>query len=339
MAFNHRETLGFDLPETRLSAGLETEARLTRRWHLDAQGSLGTVLRPGWSDPYQPVLDASGQPTGLGSTDRYGYDQLRAGLGAGWHPRAYALRLRGSIERRVYHNEPAWDPILAPTHLVPFDRDTHAVTAHGAGRWLRGHLKARLRLDVAWTERPFERARDARTGLTHAGLGGEPANPARRDRALGGHLRLGYWWKALASRLRLGGGYQRTEDLFDGYYTHDTWRAGADLRVRPGARLAVEVGYELRLWRYTDDGYAEGPDHPPLDGGEALRAARRHALSARVERRSRRPDLTPFLEARWASTATNFPDYEPYVFPANQAYDVPFDHEDLRVELGTRWRF
>lgn len=334
----HRETFGDARPETRLGAGLASSHRLGDAFEIAAETALLVVRRPGWPDPYQPVLDEDQRPTGLSETDRFGSTRWHVALEAWWRPSALSLGLRGEHEERTAPVDPAFDPVLAPTHLVPADRIRDAVALLGRGRLADGRIRWRAEASIAHSSWPRADARDARTGLTHGGVGGAPPNPSDEAWRSGIGTEWSAFWGRVRTRFRLRTRLEHNEDPYQGYYTWDRLGLGGGATVRPGARLRLELDYDLGLRRYTSAGYAEGPEHPPLDDRGDVRSDREHALRAELSRSFRKGTLTPFLSGRYTHFETNFPDYEPFRFPRTSAFSIDWDRQRTEIMAGVRWR-
>jgi hypothetical protein len=336
--FAHRETFGETLRQTDAASGVETLWRPAAGWRLGVDGGVHRRWRPDWPDLYQPTFDETGRPDGLAPTDRGGWLEWTTGARAEADSSVGRFSLDGRFRRRLGVVDPAYDPVLTPTHLPPADRDV-VTTAFGLrGTFLDGRLRHRHALSGERAVFPTLPARDAGTGKTHAGPGGDPPNPDfvlwHAGATTAWRARLGFLGSKVEGRL----GYRRSLDAFDGYYTADTFSAGAGLSLRPGLGLRLSVDYDGRWRRYGPDAYAAGPDHPPLDGGAARRLGTRHAVAAEVSRPFSRRRLIPFLSVRWVDVETNFPDYVPFENPVGSAYDIDWDYRWTTVEVGLRVR-
>lgn len=334
----HRETFGTALRQTDLSAGATTSLELGTAWELAADARFEQRWRPDWPDPYQPKLDADGQPGALRTTDRFGYTGWLAGLEGRWRPEPVTLTLRGEVARRVTPVDPAWDAVLNPTHLIPGDVSRWGLQLGARGTLLGDALRLRATVRYDDLTHPLADARDARTGLTHGGPGGDPPNPAQHDRRVGLETEWSAPWAAARTRFRLRGGVEHNQDTFDDYYTWTRWHAGAGATVRPWSTLAVSLDYDLRWRSYTRDGYTEGAGHPALDSG-SVRADTEHQVGGEVSYGFWKRTLVPYVGGRWLRSETNFPDYAPYVFPAGVPYRLDWDRAALRVDAGVRARF
>ena len=341
LAVAHRETTGESLRQTDLAAGFVSSLRLGQAFELSLDGRVEQRWRPDWPDEFQPGVDAAGGPVGRGTTDRFGCTPGGGGLEAWWRPPTFALDLgmRAESLRAVQPADPAYDPVLGPTHLVPLDRDAWRLAWLGRGRLAEDLVRWRFELQARWTQ--FERvyARDARTGLTHADPGGLPANPKFAERRFSADTAWSVAWRAVATRFQARLGGDRNEDLFDGYSTWHQLRVGTGVVVRPWRDLVVTLDYDFRGRRYSGDGYAEGSEHPPLDGNDDTRSERAHVATAEVSYGFLGKSVVPFLGARLQAIDTNFPDYVPYVHPATAPYAVDWDRRGWLVESGVRFRY
>lgn len=337
LSVDHRETVGFALREIRLGGGLVVSGRPAPWLTVEGRGGLTWTRRPDWADPYQPLLGPCGDPTGdLTPTDRYSWVSWRVAgeldfdLGDD-----VALRTRGGFDRRTYTQDPAFDPILAPTHLVPGDRDRGwaGIGVRGQATPVRWRFDATVEvLDSAW-----ELARDAGTGHANALPGGAPPNPLLREVRAAVEHRTSVWLAPLRTRLAATVGYAWNDDVHEGYRSWHQVEAGLDVRTRPWGPLAVEVSWGSRLRWYTDSGYQPGPGHPPLDDhGSGVRHADRNTLRAEASAALADGLVEPFVAMTWQTARTDFPDYAPWTFPAAAAYDIDFDWSRVTATAGVR---
>jgi len=332
-----RETFGFSLRQVKLDGGLKISGRVLQDFQLGAEGGFARTWRPGWPDLYQPLLDQAGARTGLASTDRYSYDSWDVAAGLTWFHPLGRTTVEGGFSRHLYDVDPGYDPVLSPTHLVPLDRDIARASISTQLKFERT-LGIRVKGTVQSIADPLAYARDAGTGTTHSGVGGLPSNPRQDFFRWSTDARLSAWLRPLKTRLGLSVGFEHNDDLFQDYYTWSAPSAGADVRVRPVRSLALEASYEVLLRTYTASGYQEGPGHPPLDRGDAVRELSRHRVAAEAAYSMSSRRLQPYVEFAWQQVDTNFPDYEPYLFPEGSAYDIDFDYSWLTVMAGVRLR-
>ncbi len=337
LSVSYRETFGFSLREVRLREGLELSGRPWKWLEGSLAVTLDHVLRPSWSDFYQPLLNSDGTPTQLGTTDRYSYNAWSL---SGELTVPYDLggsSLSGGFKRRVYSVDSAYDPVLSPTHLTPYDRDIYYASLSSMldlGKGFSVRLKGRIQA----IRDPLTYARDAGTGTTHSGPGGTPANPKQEFLRWDTGLRLSGWFPSLNTRLVLNLGFEQNLDTFQDYYTWSAPSGELSVRVRPVRLLSVEASYGLTWRTFTDQGYQQGPGHPALDEGE-LRQMVKQRFASRVTYAFWGKQIVPYLEMVWQSAQTNFPDYEPYVFPAESAYDIDFDYSWLTIMTGLEMRY
>lgn len=325
ITFEHRETPGAKLRETR--GGVDVVGRWRRGPGLRAEIETGlrAVWRPGWLDQYQPG------PRGLMTTDRESHVDLRVGAALAGIPRRHQhVRLAARYSRVNQRDSPNFDPIDAPTHLVPGDHDQVAVDA--SWRYLADRWKIGTSLDVEY-ERWFQAyARDEGTGLTHAGLGGPPPNPRYRELsaepALAGELELARGSFEIAPRL----GYQIVSDRYQGYYSSTAYHPQLHLRWKQPS-LSVALKFEAMFRTYGPNSYEPGPNHPPLDDGDTRRSDRKlqTACSARW---ALRKHVALLADAALVRRTTNYPDYVPGVFPDSRQYSIDWDYTNWEMLAG-----
>lgn len=326
VTIGHRETPGAELRETR--GGVDADARWKRdaRLRLDFELGLRLVSRPGWEDEYQPTA------TGLGSTDRYSHRDLRVGAAVTALPlRHQHARLGLRVTDYDYADDPAYDAIDAPTHLVPGDRrevDVDASWRHFGDGWKLGGA-------VAFEDRHDDRnyARDAGTGVTHAGAGGPPPNPLYHqisfEPSIGAEVDLRDETIELGADL----GYAIVSDRYQGYYSWSGLHPQLHARVHAGALDAKLTG-EAQLATYGDGSYAAGANHPPLESGSVRKDTK---LEGRLDLGYQlRRSVTVVAGADVTRRTTNFPDYVPGVFPAGAQYDVRWDYVNWEISAGVR---
>jgi hypothetical protein len=342
LSLDQRVTLGFSLPETRVRAGLVASARPVKALELRAAGRLVRRWRPGWADFYQPILGPDSappyEPDGLLETDRYGRTRLQAELGAELTVAGdVELELDLELEQRSYDHDPHYDPVLAPTHLVPND-----LVRLGAALALRTepiadrfHLGLTLALDTFDYQAAF--ARDAGTGSTHAGLGGDPANPLQSFLSWAIMPDASLFVPSLKSRLSLDLRWRHNEDRFQDYYTWDSLGGTLAVRVRPIKDVKVEADYALDLRTYTRSGYQASQAHAPLERG-TVRQRLRHAASLRLAWSFDDDRWEPFVALVWRRWDDTMPDYEPWVNPPGDPYRVDFDADWWTLRVGVRLR-
>lgn len=325
LEIGHRETPGAELRETRGALDLEARWRRGPRFRIENRAGLRAVWRPDWLDEYQPGAG------GLMTTDRYSHWDRRLETAVAAIPvRHQHARLALAYERVDHAEDPTYDPIDAPTHLVPGDHDQ--VGLDGSWRYLGDGWSVRGGFELE-RERWFHAySRDAGTGLTHAGTGGPPPNPLYREISFepsaGGELDL------LGERLELSAsyGYLIVSDRYQGYYSSRAHHPELDVAWKQGG-LELHAGFDALVRAYGPGSYAPGVDHPPLDDGGDRRVDRK--LSTRLRARWA-------VGRQWAVVAagemtqrrTNFPDYVPGVFPDTRAYDIRWDYTNWELTAG-----
>ena len=326
----HRETIGASLSESRASFTFEARYRFSRAFRAYAFAGLQVVDRPNWPDLRQPTADGH-----LG-TDRYSYGTRRVGGGVTVHP-ARRHWLRSSYEYRLadYDADPAFQPIEHPTHLAPFDHEKHL--ADLAYHYSTRRLRIGVGADGFIKHNFFWFSRDAHTGFTHAAPRGREPNPLQ---TLGRVVpRVDVKLKPLKNQLELYLRYahELQEDPFQGYYSFSGPNPRIELRYSPVALLWLHAGAELWWRRYGAGSYRQGIGHPELDSGD-----RRHDHRVSTElgaKLSLGKVCALTLQGSYLLRETNFPDYEPGVFPPTRNYSIDWDYRNFRVEAGIEARF
>ncbi len=328
VSLDHRETPGAHQRETR--GGLDVDARYKTGpdLRLDLEAGLRFSHRPGWLDEYQPTA------AGLGTTDRYGHLDLRIGAAIAAIPlRHQHVRAALRLTSLDYVDDPAYDAVDSPTHLVPGDRTE--VTIELSWRHFGDGYKVGAGLDFEDQHDDDNFARDAGDGQTHAGAGGPPPNPLYHE--IDVEPSVGAEVDLQGGDLELGAdiGYAIASDRYQGYYS----RRGFHPQVHASlthAKLTARLSAEARFATYGDGSYASDgtPERPPLESG-TRRADRK--LSARLSGGYR---LGGHLElvagAEVAQRDTNFPDYVPGVVPSTRQYDVAWDYTNWEATVGLR---
>lgn len=323
VAAGHRQVIGADLDETR--GALDLGVRWKRGPDLRIDGGAGVrgAWRGGWADQYQPVAG------GLAPTDRYSSWERRVALGLTAIPLRHQHAHVGARYRVIdLRADPNFDAVGEPTHLVPSDRQ--AIELDGSWRYHGEGWKAGVGLEVDHADYDFEFARDAGTGLTHAGAGGPPPNPLYAEwtvePSIGGDVDV-------TGEVTLGAsyGYEIVDDVYQGYYSTHGHHPELEASWHRGA---LELDAKAGLWWRTfgPGSYAVGNGHPPLDAGTRRNDHRgRLALAARWALGAH---LTAIASGELIVRRSNFPDYEPGVFPANRAYAIDWDYTNAVVAVG-----
>ncbi len=335
LRYEQRDTYGATFAERRLRAGLDASHPVLERTRAGVGALFRSRQRPGWPDLYQPRAgEGDAGADALGSTDRYSRRTI-GGHALVLHRFRGPVRLslRAGLRDTVYTHDPTFDPVLGPNHLTPGDKRQWFGSVAVAGRSIGKLWRYRFAARMSDTRYQYRFARDAGTGSTHAGLGGVDANPLEHLVRARLRHRSSLRARPLKTRFILTGGYTRTEDLWDGYYTSDGVDVGIGLRVRPIHRLVISGSLGLDWRWYGEDGYREGGRHPPLNYGVTRRATRR-TISSRIAYSFWRRHLTAFAEAKWRARETNFPDYEPGVYPVNRAYAIDWDTSTRQIRVG-----
>ena len=336
--YQSRESLGFSLAERHLYGGPFIDIRFKKKYTLSLFGEAGQMFRPGYPDPYQPKLDANGDRTGaLLPTSRFSY--FHAAGGADFSVK-FQKRLSGKVySEYAYRNnaaDPSYDAVDNPTHLVPGDR--HRARA---GLGLSGYVGERIwryMLDVRldWTRYLDTVARDAKTGLTHAAPGGEPSNPMQRFLRIRIRERNSFRLYKQVLKGVLAADYTRNIDTFEGYYTWNQLGADVGVSLDPIHVLHLAAAYAFEYRRYTENGYQESSNHPPLDNGDSIRISLSHGVKGGIDVALKPDGLRLFVEGSWRKVNTNFPDYEPGVFPSSAQYRIDWDTLSYFIIGGVR---
>ncbi len=329
LSLRHSEPMGVHLRETRAQAGLELDWRPTKKFRPFAEVRVVGVWRPDWPDLYQPDADGT-----LRSTSRHSYTKREAGFGFAAIPlRHHHARVKYGYTLVVYQQDPNFEAVARPTHLVPDDHDEHRIVV--SWRYLTPAWKPKLAVELYQRNYFFEFARDAGNGRTHAAPGGLDPNPLYRTRGVRPELSL----KVDLSKevtLRPEYGLELLQDEFQGYYSFVEHQPGIGLDAELSPRWSLELDYGQRWRRYGENSYAAGTNHPPLTYG-----------SRRVDRRELAklslgfellPSWLATLDVRASVRRTNFPPYQPGVFPAGRTYDIDWNYENWRVMLGVEYR-
>jgi hypothetical protein len=319
---------GGKLAEYRPSAIFRATLRHFRSVHPYVAAEVAAVSRPRWPDLYQPLPNGE-----LLRTDRFSYWQRRFELGA------QALLGRSAKARAVfryslldYRQDPAFLPVDEPNHLTPSDHQELALKL-GLGITL-GPARLRFSLDGWQRDYFFVFARDRQTGKTHAGPRGLPPNPLYRLR--GAEPELGFALRLPFGLARAAYGAQLADDTFQGYYSSLTHHPSLGLRWSATKHLNIELGAELLLRRYGPDSYAAGRSHPPLEFGDR-RVDRTGSVQLEAAWKLS-SELALVAGGKLTRRSTNFPDYEPGIFPRSARYDVPWDYDNWQLSLGAQCR-
>lgn len=317
-----------ELNEYRSSGALKLSLPLSRRLEPFASVELTGVWRPNWPDLYQPLAGG-----GLMSTDRFSYWQRQYQVGAqSLLGRATKARARYTFSLWDYRTDPAFRPVDSPNHLPPSDHDEHAIELSIGSTF--GAFRPRASLLSFQRSYFFVFARDRRTGKTHAGPGGLPANPLYVVRGAEPELSLA----ARMGKLTLRGafGVQLVDDVFQGYYSSIAQHPALSARWLATERFGLELGGELWLRRYGPDSYAPGPGHPALAFGE--RRVDRMGKTRLEPRFKIAPDWSLAAPSELTIRRTNFPAYEPGIFPRSRQYSVDWSYDNWQVMLSVEYR-
>lgn len=329
VSVEHLQPLAVPLRQSSGSAGLDLDYRVLKPLKLLAGGGVLGVWRPDWPDLYQPQPDGS-----LARTDRHSYWKRDAFVGVaarvfdGSH-----VRLKYRYFIKEYVQDPNFEPIEDPNHLTPSNNVEHSLT--GSWRTYLGKHNLGASLEYYARYYPFTFARDRYTGATHAGAGGPPPNPLQRYRGWVPEV-YGKW--SLSSRLALRPGLAVTfnRDTFQGYYSYVEVAPKLRIEWRPYSGFRLAATWALSARRYGPDSYREGDNHPPLDYGSRRRDLQ-NQFNLTLTHKVRGP-LSLVLESNLVRRVTNFPDYEPGVFPEGKNYYIPWDYWNFDTMLHLRCR-
>ena len=326
----HRQSLGFGLAEGKADLGILAEFT---PGPFSARGDVGLVgvWRPRWEDPYQPTAEGE-----LLLTDRFSYFGPRLGGRFAVYPHdAHRIVFAYELARLDYPEAPNYDP-ADPNHLSPGSHTKNEVDLYWrfAPDGVRLEVGARL-AHKAYSDRP---ARDAGTGLTHASASSStPSNPLASEVDVEPRVAVRIALPKVPVELRMGYTLEIQEDLYEGYYSYlgHNPSLGVVVDVEDRFELASSIGVILR--RYGPDSYEEGSKHPPLDQGERRTDNRYRAdLDVRIPIREH---WTVLVDSSLLVRRTNFPDYEPGVFPSKSQYEISWDYENWTVMAGIELAF
>jgi hypothetical protein len=329
IGLSHSQTFGASLPELRASLDVEGRYRPSPRLRVEVSGGVLGVWRPGWPDLYQPLLTGAHAPT---SRNSYFEGHLGAAV-AGIPIRHHHARLSYEYASADYADDAAYDPVDAPTHLVPSDHGDHTIDA--AWHYLGEGWKLGGRLEVVRRNWYSTFARDSGTGLTHAGPGGLPPNPLQVVWSV--EPSVDAQVEVADGKLKLGGSYglEVDSDAWQGYYSYVGQHPGLELKWKATRELRIALDAQVSWRDYGSGSYAAGPSHPPLESG-SRRWDRRVEVGLDARYRLGSAFALTF-EATWEHRRTNFPDYVPGVFPSTQQYDIRWDWDDARVLVGLEY--
>ncbi len=330
ISLEHLEPISEPIPQTTGTAGFSLGYGGVRFIKPQVGARILGVWRPAWPDLYQPQPDGS-----LARTDRHSYWKREGRLGLLFRPfdKNHArLRYRYSIKE--YRQDPNFEPVERPVHLTPDNSVEHSLTA--TWRTYFGKHNIGASLEVYRRHYPFTFARDRYTGLTHANPGGLPPNPLQDYLGWVPEL-FGKWKLSRHLVLRPSALVTINRDEFQGYYSFVEPELGLRLSWHASKKVRLRLGLEASQRNYGPDSYREGSNHPALDYGSRRRDSQRKAnidVSYALT-----PKLSLLLENEVVVRRTNFPDYEPGVFPAGAAYDIDWDYASLSAMSFVRYHF
>lgn len=325
----YRGTLGAALSELYGKLGLGAQWAPSPGWKLEGGVAVAGYYRPGWLDLYQPLTSGTYAPT-----DRFSHWDPQLQLKSAWRPsRRHHLRAKYRLGSSNYVVDPAYDPVNAPMHLTP--ESGLRQDAELGWRYVEADWKVGASVQAFQQNAYFLYSRDALTGRTHAGAGGPPPNPLQVLRgvepALEGELELG-------ERVELSGqfGLELVSDAYQGYYSFGGLHPELKAKVNLGVGV-LSATAEAWLRRYGESSYSAGSGRPALLWGDR-REDRRLALGGEW-RQKLHGSLDLVAEAKWITRATNFPSYQPFVYPASREYDIEWSYSNLEATVGVAWTF
>lgn len=328
----HRETWGAHLSRTDASSTLALDFKPMRQFKATLEGGVAAIAKPAWLDPYQPIDNLV--DNGLVPTDRRSRVDTTFGarlMAVPWS-KTFA-RFGYAFTRSTTTRDPAFDPLERPNHLTPRNNDEHRL--HASLKTTFGALKPGMSVSAFQREWFFVFARDAGTGSTHAGPGGDPPNHLQLFRGLELEPEATLTLLDEAVVVDVGWCLRLVDDVYAGYYTRMENRFTVGVQTHTGPqdlRLETRTRFDFNHVLYGDNAYTAGGRHPALDDGD-----RRTLRRSRVSVAARFPENAPLhLVGELAASAqvTNFPDYVPGVFPRTQNYVVDWDYQNLSAWLG-----
>jgi hypothetical protein len=321
LELGHRQTLGSaSLSETRGRGTLRGTVRLTPRVRLSGELGLGGSWKPGWPDPFQPL-----EGGGFAETDRYSHWDRAAGADLVVRPaRRQRVRVAYDYLLAVYDHDPSFDAIYDPNHLTPWDRETHRLDA--SWRLRRDRWKLRAGAEVALRRFFYVFSGDAKTGVTHAGPGGEPPNPLLEQRWLKPRLEVEL---ELVPSLQIGARYELelVQDTFEGYlsYVGHHQRIDASWALPRDAELRARAELFVRRYGENSYDYGDGEMRPPLSWG----SRRADVLG----------DLGLTLQVPFAPHWSALADARFAVRRTNYAYSIDWDYFNWAGWAGAEYRY
>tara|TARA_R110002073_G_scaffold140253_12_gene290985 strand:+ start:53091 stop:54431 length:1341 start_codon:yes stop_codon:yes gene_type:complete len=324
-----RRTISASLNETQGSAGARLRYKKSRALNVTLRGDLSGRWREGWPDQYQPLPDG-----GLSPTDRNSRWQRSAGLDvASVLLKKHHLKGAYQYELVDYREDPTFNPIDAPTHVVPGDRGEHTLELS----WMHWGKATKLGggLDVRHRESFFAYSRDAKDGQTHAASGGLPPNPLQVMVEVEPYLAWEYGRLKDRWQLDVYYGVEIVSDRFEGYYSSVAQHPKVDLTIKTSQSGKAKAGAEVYWRRYGANSYAEGARHPPLSFGDR-RVERRFLADVSYQHELGR-SWSLVAEGSVSVKRTNFPDYVPMVFPSGREYDIRWNYTNFAASIGLEW--
>ncbi len=320
---SHRQTFLASLSETRGRLNPEVQWKLGDL-RLAMEALAAGTYRPRWPDLYQPA----GAPGAYLPTDRYSHLDLGAGARAWLQPlEHHHARVDYGISYVNYADDPLFDP-GAITHLTPADHVSHEVDL--SWRYREGPLSLAARLDAGLRNGLVAPARQALTG--GVAPGGRKESLALLEPGVEAELEL--WGERVEVRARYG--FELQQDLYQGYYSYTGHNPRLRLRFQPLEPLAISLESELWFRTYGPSSYAAGPNHPPLLYGSRLTDRRYGAELGASYQLLRGLNLTARLS--WVSRRTNYPSYEPGVFPSTRQYSIVWSYDNYAASAGLSYQ-
>jgi len=223
-------------------------------------------------------------------------------------------------------DDPLFDPIYQPLHLTPWDRDTHRVDA--VWRIRRDKFKFRVGTELTRRKYFYVFSGDSRTGITHAGPGGEPPNPLLELRGVSPRLELDY---EVHPSVLVSARYEveLQQDMFHSYLSYAaqhpevtvSWALPRDAELTAHAELYWRT-YGTNSYDYAMD---EDPMHPPLAWG-----SRRAERTYNFELKFHMP-----IVRHWAAVA----DVELARRRTNYVYGIDWNYVNWLAWAGAEYRY
>ena len=324
-----RAAVGASLSQLRASATVAARFRYKSYLRITLNGDIAATWRPDWPDLYQP--DGAG---GLLTTNRNNYWSRGVGAKVASIPiKHHHLVARYHYALAAYQQDPAFDPFEYPMHLTPDDNERH----QGALSWKYFGDTWKIGVAAAGFIRNdfFTFARDEGSGRTHAAAGGVAANPLQTIRGiepeLNGELSL------LNGRFEMTASYgvELVQDVFQGYYNYWGHHPSLRVKIKAAKNIAVSLSGSASARRYGPRSYAAGANHPALTWGD--RRVDYRGRAGLTSRWQLHPKWALLVQQRLTLRRTNYPGYEPGIFPKRRQYTIDWNYTNWQMLAGAEW--